>query len=273
MNELIIKQIAKSLPAVKPEYGQMLKNIKKNMPAVDRDTSNFHKSHSQFMQVTLDITSISPIRSIKHTLAEIEQTRMALQEAYFKLRKEQIELEIKQEDLKKETDHLKAELIRLEIMESKANHENAQNYVNGALRKMNFLVNQHQQLLNKIGRTEITEEDYENEEARYHIMTCMKQALNAARARGGLIDEGNHIYLFDLGINGAHAQHEVTAYLELEKKYIASGKFPPHDLTVKWLEACADAWHKEPERFATSRGFSVLDRSSLTNALVDGRAA
>jgi hypothetical protein len=273
MNDLVIKQIEKSLPAVKPEYGLMLKNIQNNMPAVVRDTSNFHKSHSQFMQVTLDITAISPIRSIKHTLAEIEQTRLALQEAYFKLRKEHIQLEIKTQDLKKETDHLKAELIRVEIMEIKVNHENSQNYVNGALRKMNFLVNQHQQLLKKIGRTEITEEDYEQEEAKYHIMTCMKQALNAARARGGLIDEGNHIYLFDLGINGAQAQAEVTAYLEMEKKIIASGNMPPHDLTVRWLEACANAWQKHPAKYAESRGFSVLDRSSLTNALVDGRAA
>lgn len=74
MHDLIIKKLSNALPAVKPEYGLMLKNIQTHMPAVVRDTSNFHKSHSQFMQVTLDITAISPIRSIKHTLAEIEQT-------------------------------------------------------------------------------------------------------------------------------------------------------------------------------------------------------
>ena len=68
-------------------------------------------------------------------------------------------------------------------------------------------------ILVKVGKETITEEDYEREEARYHIMTCMKQALNAARARQGIIDEGNLIYLFDLGINAAQAQAEVFAYL------------------------------------------------------------
>ena len=30
-------------------------------------------------------------------------------------------------------------------------------------------------------------------------MTALKQALNSARPRGGVIDEGNSIYLFDIG--------------------------------------------------------------------------
>lgn len=265
MNDLIIKDLSKTLPAIKPEYGVMLKNIQEKMPAVVRDTSNFHKSHSQFMQVTLDITAISPVRSIKHTLAEIEQTKLALQDAYFNMSKKQVEVEIKEKELAKEQDDLKAKLIEIEIAELKTNQENGQNYVNGAIRKLNFLVNQHAQLLARFGRTEITEEDYEREEARYHIMTCMKQALNAARSRGGIIDEGNLIYLFDLGINAAQAQVEVTAYLEHEKKIIKNGGMPTHELTVRWLEACADMWEKEPARFAERRGFSVLDYSSLTN--------
>jgi hypothetical protein len=74
----------------------MLSNIDAKMPAVVRDTSNFHKSHSQFMQVTLDVTAITPIRSIKHTLAEIDRTRAALQEAYINMRKKQVEMKKKQ---------------------------------------------------------------------------------------------------------------------------------------------------------------------------------
>jgi hypothetical protein len=135
------------------------------------------------------------------------------------------------------------------------------------VRKMNFLVNQHKQLLEKVGKGEITEEDYELEEARYHIMTCMKQALTAARSRGGVIDEGNLIYLFDLGINATQAQAEVVAYLKMEAELIESGKAPTHEMTLRWLEACADKWQDDPAKFASRRGFSVFDRSSLTNAL------
>lgn len=267
-NDLIISNMSTALAIKKPEYNLMLKNIDSKMPAVVRDTSNFHKSHSQFMQVTLDVTAITPIRSIKHTLAEIDRTRSALQEAYINMRKKEVELKRKQDQLenpKEPLDQFDKELLEIEILELQGQMEGTQNHVNGALRKMNFMVNQHAQLLEKVGKNEITEEDYEKEEARYHIMTCMKQALNAARSRNGMIDEGNLIYLFDLGINAAQAQAEVYAYLNMENQLIANGQAPTHEMTMRWLEACADKWAEDPAKFAARRGFSVFDRSSLTN--------
>jgi len=267
-NDLILSNMQSALVVKKPEYNLMLKNIQDRLPAVQQDTSNFHKSHSQFMQVTLDVTAITPIRSIKHTLAEIDRTRSALQEAYINMRKKQVELKKKKDALENPKEPLDAfdkELLEIEILELEGHLEGTQNHVNGALRKMNFMVNQHKQLLEKVGKNEITEEDYEKEEARYHIMTCMKQALNAARSRNGMIDEGNLIYLFDLGINAAQAQAEVFAYLNMENQLISEGKAPTHEMTMRWLEACADKWEKDPEQFAKRRGFSIFDRSSLTN--------
>ena len=266
MNDLIISNMNTALAIKKPEYNLMLKNIQDRMPAVERDTSNFHKSHSQFMSVTLDVTAITPIRSIKHTLAEIDRTRSALQEAYINMRKKQVELKKKEELLIKTDDLLDREMLEIEILELNSHLEGSQNHVNGALRKMNFMVNQHRQLLEKVGKDEITEEDYEREESRYHIMTCMKQALNAARSRNGMIDEGNLIYLFDLGINAAQAQAEVLAYLHMENQLISNGQAPTHEMTMRWLEACADKWADDPATFAARRGFSVFDRSSLTNS-------
>lgn len=266
-NDLIIGNINTALAIKKPEYNLMLKNIEEKLPAVSRDTSNFHKSHSQFMQVTLDVTAITPIRSIKHTLAEIDRTKSALQEAYINLRKKQVELKRKTAALETTTDPFDRELLEIEILELNSHLEGTQNAVNGAIRKMNFMVNQHAQLLEAVGKNEITEEDYEKEEAKYHIMTCMKQALNAARSRSGMIDEGNLIYLFDLGINAAQAQAEVFAYLNMENQLISNGQAPTHEMTVRWLEACAEKWAKDPETFAARRGFSVLDESSLTNRL------
>ena len=272
-NDLILGNMNTALAVTKPEYNLMLKNIQDRMPAVTKDTSNFHKSHSQFMQVTLDVTAITPIRSIKHTLAEIDRTRSALQEAYIGLRKKQNELKKKERELESCTDALDRELLEIEILELNSHLEGTQNHVNGALRKMNFLVNQHKQLLEAVGKNEITEEDYEKEESRYHIMTCMKQALNAARSRGGLIDEGNLIYLFDLGINAAQAQAEVFAYLNMENTLISQGNAPTHEMTMRWLEACADKWADDPAKFAARRGFAVFDRSSLTNSPLLERAA
>jgi multidrug efflux pump subunit AcrA (membrane-fusion protein) len=265
MNDLVLTDMGTALAAAKPEYRTMLANIQERLPAIARDTSNFYKSHSQFMQVALDVTAITPIRSIKHTLAEIDRTKSALQEAYISARKKQVELKRKEAELAAATEALDREMLEIEILEIQSQLDGTQNHVNGALRKMNFFANQHKQLLEKVGRDEITEEDYEREECRYHIMTCMKQGLNAARSRNGVIDEGNMIYLFDLGINAAQAQAEVFAYLNLENELISQGKAPTHEMTVQWLEACADKWADDPAKFAAYRGFSLLDEQSLTN--------
>ncbi len=69
------------LPSAKPEYKSMLANIQEKAPAIAQASSNFYKSHSQMMSVTLDVTAITPIRSVKHSLAEIEKTKSALLKA------------------------------------------------------------------------------------------------------------------------------------------------------------------------------------------------
>ena len=263
--DLVVKDIQNALVEVKPEYKTMLKNIDKKMPVIQEASSNFHKSHSQFMGVTLDVTAITPVRSIKHTLAEVNKTKNALQEAHIRMQKKAVELKMKQRELLECQDDLEREMLEIEILELQTHSINAQDSVQGAIRKMNFFVNQYQSLLKHLGVDEITEEMYEREENRYHIMTAMKQALTSARPRGGIIDEGNMIYIFDLGISGAQAQAEVFAYLNTENELMKNGKAPTHEMTMRWLEACADKWEKDPQKFAERRGFTLLDKQSLTN--------
>ena len=270
--DLIIKEISNS-PLVKKEYKNMLSNIRNTLPAIKQTSSNFYKSHSQFMGVMLDVTAITPIRSVKHTLAEIDKTRMALEEAHLKMMKKDIELRQKEKELNKEEykDELERELLETEILEIKVNMSNIQNSITGAIRKMSFFTNQYKSILKKIGKNDITEEEYEKEEARYHVMTCLKQALNAARARGGVIDEGNLIYLFDMGINSAQAQAEIYAYLKMENKLMDEGKAPTHEMTMQWLEACADKFQNDSVKFAERRGFKLYDEESLNTKLLDNK--
>ena len=217
------------------------------------------------MNVMLDVTAITPIRSIKHSLAEIDKTKSALQEAQIRMEKQKIKIKKKQRKLLKCKDDLDREMLQVKIFEAQTGLANSQNNVQAAIRKLNFFVNQYESLLEHLGVTEITEEMYEKEEYKYHIMTCMKQALNSARPRGGMIDEGNMIYIFDLGINGAQAQLEVINYLEAENEIVKSGKEPTHEMTMKWLEACAERWANDSKVFAERRGFKLLDEESLTN--------
>ena len=96
--DLVIQKLSNS-PLVKKEYKQMLTNINQTLPAIKQSSSNFYKSHSQFMGVMLDVTAITPIRSVKHTLAELDKTRMALEEAQLKMMKKDIELRQKEKQL------------------------------------------------------------------------------------------------------------------------------------------------------------------------------
>ena len=268
-NDLIIKSMADN-PLVKEEYKGMLKNISTNLPAIKKSSSNFYKSHSQFMGVMLDVTAITPIRSIKHTLAELDKTRMALEEAHLKMMKKDIELRAKEKKLDDGDykDNFEKETLEVEILEIKVNMNNIQNSITGAVRKMSFFTTQYNSILKKLGKDDITEEEYEKEESRYHVMTCMKQALNAARARGGMIDEGNLIYLFDMGINSAVAQQEILGYLKKENDMMANGGTPTHEMTMQWLEHCVQRFKGDSMKFAERRGFQLKDSKSL-NLLED----
>ena len=270
--DLIIKEISNS-PLVKKEYKTMLDNIHNTLPAIKKSSSNFYKSHSQFMNVMLDVTAITPIRSVKHTLAEIDKTRMALEEGHISLKKKDIELREKEHKLKTDLELtlFEKELLELEILEIQVTMNNIENSITGAIRKMNFFTNQYKSILKKLGKDDITEAEYEKEEANYHVMTCMKQALSAARSRNGAIDEGNLIYLFDMGINSGQAQTEVHAYLKMEQEILEAGQEPTHEMTMQWLEACAVKFSKDANKFAERRGFTLYDEQSMNTKLIDNK--
>ena len=270
--DLIIKEISNS-PLVKKEYKVMLDNIHNTLPAIKKSSSNFYKSHSQFMNVILDVTAITPIRSIKHTLAEIDKTKVALEDGHISLQKKDIELREKEHKLKTDLEltSFQKELLELEILEIQVGKNNSQNSISGAIRKMNFFTNQYKSILKKLGRKDITEEEYEKEEASYHIMTCMKQALSAARSRGGVVDEGNLIYLFDMGINSGQAQTEINSYLKMEQEILEAGQEPTHEMTMQWLEACAVKFSKDANKFAERRGFKLYDEQSMNTKLITNR--
>lgn len=266
--EIALIEVSKDL-AISPEYRDMINHINTNLPAIKRNSQNFYKSASQLKSVTLDVTDLTPLGSIKHILAVLDQTRKALEEGHINLRRKQIELQKKTEQYNATDEGYDKELLWLDILELNSQLTSSENYIRGAVRKMSFFTTQYETLMQRLGKTEITEVEYEINEARHHVMTAMKQALNAARTRGGIIDEGNHIYLFEMGINGTVAQNEVLGYLQLEQEMIQRGEEPTFELTMQWLEACADKFSNCAEDFAKLRGFIPLDHKSLLGKITN----
>ena len=261
--EISISSLKSELTQLPKEYSPMLQNIQENLPAIQATSENFYKSHSQYMNATVDITDLTPLHSVRHILARVERKKAALAEAQIKRRKDDIELRRKQKQFEETTDEFDRELLEIEIIELMNGLTSGENYIKGAIREMSFLMTQYQSVLDKLGKEHLTEEDFEEDEKRYHVMTALKQALNASRPRGGLIDEGNSIYLFDIGVNVAHAQAEIFNYLKQEQEMIENGLAPSHEMTMEWLERCADKFKDCGTRFAESRGLIPLDQKSL----------
>ena len=257
MNELEI-----TLPA---QYTPVLSKIDSLLPLANIDTENFNKSASQFKVATLDVVDLTPINSAKHLLAVIQQTRQALEAASISLRRKKLELKRKELDLMA-SEGTDTDMIVIDVDELNIQIANVEAAGRGAVRRLANALDQYQTILTALGKEHLTELDYENDQARYHIMTAFNQALTAARARGGLIDEGNHIYLFQLGINGALAQREVTSFLEAEQEALNNNIAPSHEGIVAWLNIVADKFEKAPEQYAAQRNMTVLNTELLLEA-------
>lgn len=262
MSNLELKQIATDLEVSGP-YKTMLETINNKLPATIFDSENFNKSSSQFKGATLDVADLTPINAARHLLATINKTRQALEEAQIGLRKETVKHGRLTEELESCTDRWRREELQIELDQIETQMANGEASVRGAIRKLHFNLNQYQAILEHLGVDHITEEMYEADQARFHVMTAFNQALTAARARNGYIDEGNHIYLFQLGINGAVAQMEVDWLLNTEAQLLNDGKAPTHKMVTNWLEACADKYAGNAQEYAQRRGVLAFDESSL----------
>jgi hypothetical protein len=248
--------------SVSASYAGMLDRIERRLPDTRRGAEPFNKSASQFKTATLDVTDLTPIATARHLLASITRTRQALEEASVSVRRKRVDL--------KEAEHkamtltgFDAERADIDAAEARLQIENIEASARGAIRKIAFLIGQYDAILASLGVDAITEEMYEEDQARHHVMTAFAQALHAARARSGTIDEGNLIYLFQLGINGRVAQAEIAALLKAESQILAGGQAPTHAHTMRWLEAIGERFAPEARAFARLRGLDTMDPQAL----------
>jgi hypothetical protein len=264
MKKDIIELKDKTITSLPKEYKTMVTHINKNKGALQHSANNFYKGDSQYKMVTLNMPTLTPIRSIYHILAEVEQVRSTIESTLIDLKIQNIKLDDKKEKLKnnKDISDNEAEIEKLEILKEELGLDKSKRYLQGAIRKLSFLTTQHQEVLKKMGKDKITEKDYELDEQRHHVMTAFKQALIAARSRDGWIDEGNMIYFFDLGINGYMAQKEIHNILLKEQELLKQGQEPNHELVLKWLEECANKYLNCALEFSKKRGFKVYDELS-----------
>lgn len=261
MSELV--NLSNNMPTA---YLEMMEKTSQVMPRIAQSTMAFYKADSQTKNVSLNITDLTEVGTASHILARIEFKKQALQDSEIKIRKKQVKLAKKKAQLEKASG-FDADKLELEILELQTHIETAQHYQAGAIREVRFLVEQYEAICERLGVDVITEEMVEADQPYAQTIRAFSQALAAARARGGSIDEGNFIFFQDLGINGAAAQREITAFFEAEQELINNGKIPTFEFQYSWLQGVARKFCGEVTRYAEHRGLVPLVQAALHPAL------
>lgn len=244
------------------QYGQLLKKLDSKYPAFKHAAENFYKTQSQFMDNMLTVSAPTELRNLRQILAEINKSTMALSEAYFANKKKDIQIKQKQQALGTSVG-LDKELLEVEIAELTMQIGATMDHVKGAVRKIAAYMTQYDNILNSLGKTEFTEQDFEDDEERYHIMKAFEQGLCAARAHGGIIDEGNQIYFHQIGLNGGTAQAEVSHYLATEIELLKKGIAPFHSMTMDFLKKMAEKYKHCAKDYAVRKGMTLSDPEAL----------
>lgn len=263
MNELSTKSFVEIVKTMDDKHSLLLQEFQENMPRIQQATNNFGKTQSQFMNNMLTTSHPTPIRNIRQIMSEITRSIGALREAYYKNKKKLIEIKKLERDLESEKDLLEKEMMEVEIEEKLMEIESSKLYIAGAIRKISSYNQQYKNILNKMGVENIDEIDFEKEEEEYHIKKAFEQGLTAARSRGGRIDEGNQIYLSQIGINGGVAQKAVMGYLKLEETMIVNGQEPTAELQWRFLEDMYQKFKGSAIIYAKKKGMTLSDNNSL----------
>ena len=235
------------------EYSSMLAIISQELPVIKDASANFGKTQSQFMDNMMTVSHSTPLRNARQILAEITRITAALRDSQYSTGKKK--LLIQRLESKIENNHYADALEKQELMLERdyemACLEDSNIYIEGAIRSLSNYVEQYRAIMKNNDCGTMTEAAFEKEEEQYHIMKAFDQALCAARPRGGLIDEGNHIYLSQIGINGGLAQNYVSLFLEQEHKAILAGGIPDAKFLHDFLTEMAKVFSGCSQRVAS----------------------
>lgn len=245
----------------------MLKKINSELPVIDKITSNFGKSQSQFMDNMLTVSHPTPLRNIRQIMAEVNKSLEALKEAYYKRRKKEVKIKILRKNLREEPDLLEKELLIIEIEEKNSQLLNGEKYISGAIRKITNYITQYNKILKNLGVDTIDELDFELEEEKYHIKKSFEQALNAARSNQGRVDEGNQIYFTQIGINGTMAQKNITGYLINEEKLISQGVILTAAHQWSFLDEMYNLFKGSAKKYSSIKGMVLMSENALINGV------
>lgn len=215
-NEII--EISKSYGAITPKAAADL--VSARLPALaEQSMAVFNRQSSQTSLSMMTLTMMTgqvPHRQVRQIMAEIEKRHCALAEAQLNLAKHRT----------KEIDPSLPDEVK--EAEARLNHFNAKHLeskIAGSIKDLATLIATYDNLVQKHGIEDWTEEDFERAEAQFHVRRGF-ELLYRDLIEGGRARNVTNEYLQQFGVHIQVALKEVAGYIQVTETRIEEGDIP-----------------------------------------------
>ena len=252
---------------LKPQYKEMMEVISLNAERMTKASENFNKTQSQFMDNMLTVSHPTVLRNARQVLAEVNKAKMALSEASFVCAEKEADIEIKLQELSSEENPLKQKKLKIQIAKLKNELHMTIPNIEAAIRKVTNYSVQYDSLLKSWGKETFTEADFEMQEEAYHIAKAFDQGLTAAISKPDYsIDEGNLIYLNQVGIHPLIAKLEIQGFIQSQLAKINENIVPGHEEILEFLHGMTQKYQGHAAKLAARKGMSLVSSVALLGA-------
>ena len=224
------KALQKSVGGLATIDDKKLAIIAEKMVEIDRVNHTAGRSQTQTTNQLMSLTMMtdSPYRRLRQCLSQIEKKRSALEEAFFKMKKKQIEI--------KEWYKEGSELSVINAQEAESQAHRQKDYIDAAFKEIAVFQCAYDEIRESHNIPEKWDErDAEVAEIDHHIKQAFRQA-HRDMVNNGRIGLGNMEYMEQYGVHIQTATKLIGDYIASEEKMIAEGKMP----TVEHLYAFLD---------------------------------
>jgi len=247
--DLILKN-----PSVLKIDGDALKKIESRLPEIKRARNSAGRKNTQTTSqlMTLNIAGDEPYRHLRQILAQIERKSAALEEAFFKLKKDDVRLKIIQE---KEDE---MSLIRAEEITAKM--ERSRLYVEGAIKEIGMFQDAYEEIRDSHNIPEKWDEkDSEKAEIRHHIKMGFRNSFQEMMSTG-MIGRGSAEYLEQFGVHPQSARKYLHDYIVQNESMMEKGKEPTIEHFHRFLDSMADKFQESHKLCMKRIGLKTLVR-------------
>ena len=217
-----------------------IEKVAERMVEIDRAINTLGRKNTQttIQMMTLTMLSDTPYRRLRQCIIEINQKRDALEESYYRLRKQQYRIN----KWREKGDEFS--LIRAE--EAEAGMRRSKIYIDGSLKEIATLQEAYLEIQKNHNIPDNwDEEDAEMDEIKHHIRQAVRQSHRDMVLTGG-ITQGNAEYLEQYGIHLQTAQKVIGNYIaECERMMEEDGKMPNINHFYEFLDNAVEVFGKE----------------------------